>query len=166
MARKRTTFDWSADPDEPDLKVLVDRAPRRELKDELKRVAALVKVLLRLSRGERSRLPLPASALDALQELHDAKGPARKRQMNYVKRALAAEDLDRVDAALAGDGDDDVALRAAERWRTRLLEEGDAALAALLTEHPHANRQHLRSLVRARTPRPLLKALQALLTAR
>ena len=35
-----------------------------------------------------------------------------------------------------------------EAWRERLLDEGDAALGALLDEHPTADRQHLRQLVR------------------
>jgi len=35
-----------------------------------------------------------------------------------------------------------------ERWRDRLIAEGDNALAALLDEHPHADRQQLRQLVR------------------
>ena len=35
-----------------------------------------------------------------------------------------------------------------EHWRERLLAEGDAALAGLLEEHPSADRQRLRQLVR------------------
>ena len=35
-----------------------------------------------------------------------------------------------------------------ERWRERLLAEGDAALAELLDEYPDADRQALRTLVR------------------
>lgn len=42
--------------------------------------------------------------------------------------------------------------RLAERWRTRLLEEGDPALAELLAAFPHAERQRLRQCLRqART---------------
>src|SRR5690606_30194453 len=39
-------------------------------------------------------------------------------------------------------------LHRAERWRERLLEGGDAALGELLGEHPRADRQKLRQLVR------------------
>ena len=39
-------------------------------------------------------------------------------------------------------------LHRAESWRTRLLEEGDAALAELLDAYPAADRQRLRQLVR------------------
>ena len=39
-------------------------------------------------------------------------------------------------------------LHKVETWRARLLEDGDVALGELLTEHPTADRQHLRQLVR------------------
>ena len=39
-------------------------------------------------------------------------------------------------------------LHKVETWRTRLLEDGDTALADLLSEFPSADRQHLRQLVR------------------
>jgi ribosome-associated protein len=35
-----------------------------------------------------------------------------------------------------------------EEWRDRLMNDGDVALADLLTVHPEADRQHLRQLVR------------------
>ena len=40
------------------------------------------------------------------------------------------------------------ALHRVEAWRERLIADGDAALAELLAEYPHADRQHLRQLVR------------------
>lgn len=39
-------------------------------------------------------------------------------------------------------------LHALERWRERLMAEGDAALQALFEAHPQADRQRLRLLVR------------------
>ncbi|MBS0461458.1 MAG: DUF615 domain-containing protein [Proteobacteria bacterium] len=35
-----------------------------------------------------------------------------------------------------------------EHWRERLLADGDTALAEFITEHPTADRQHLRQLAR------------------
>lgn len=52
--------------------------------------------------------------------------------------------------------------RMAERWRTRLLAEGDTALAELMTEIPGADRQHLRQLLRqARTETPTDRSKRA-----
>ena len=36
----------------------------------------------------------------------------------------------------------------AERWRARLINDGNAALTELLNDHPHADRQQLRQLIR------------------
>ena len=41
------------------------------------------------------------------------------------------------------------AMHRVEAWRERLLADGDPALAQLLDEHPTADRQHLRALVRS-----------------
>lgn len=60
----------------------------------------------------------------------------------------------------------------AERWRTRLLAEGDAALNELVAEVPGVDRQHLRQLLRQaraepptdrskRAARELLRAIRA-----
>jgi len=38
-----------------------------------------------------------------------------------------------------------------EHWRERMLDEGDSAVEAWLTDHPGADRQHLRQLVRQAT---------------
>ena len=35
-----------------------------------------------------------------------------------------------------------------EHWRDRLIDEGDPAVESFLQEHPQADRQHLRQLVR------------------
>ena len=55
--------------------------------------------------------------------------------------AALAEDRDSAHRAAA-------ALHHVERWRERLLEEGDEALAEFIAAHPHADRQQLRQLVR------------------
>ena len=57
-------------------------------------------------------------------------------------------DVEAVRAAMQGDTPEAAVHRRADRWRERLLEEGDAALAALVEEVPGADRQRLRALVR------------------
>src|SRR3546814_12176571 len=62
------------------------------------------------------------------------------------------EALDAIRDALDAGGEsarqETALLHRAERWRERLLEEGDAALAELIEAHPSADRQQLRQLVR------------------
>ena len=80
---------------------------------------------------------------------------ARKRQVQYLAKHMRRredEALAAIRAALEHEKSDHrreaQALHAVEHWRDRLIEEGDAALAQLLAEHPRADRQHLRQLAR------------------
>jgi ribosome-associated protein len=80
---------------------------------------------------------------------------ARKRQMQFLAKNLRRSDdaaLEAIRAALDHDKADSrkesAALHHVEAWRDRLIEQGDEALAELIAEHPHADRQHLRQLAR------------------
>ncbi|KAA2286267.1 ribosome biogenesis factor YjgA [Arenimonas fontis] len=80
---------------------------------------------------------------------------ARKRQVQYLAkhlRRLDEEALAAIRGALEHDKAEHLrearALHAIERWRDRLMEEGDAALSELLSRFPQADRQHLRQLAR------------------
>ncbi len=80
---------------------------------------------------------------------------ARKRQVQYLAKHMRRredEALAAIRAALEHEKSDHrreaQALHAVEHWRDRLIDEGDAALAEFLAEHPRADRQHLRQLAR------------------
>jgi len=62
------------------------------------------------------------AALDAIRDALDANSDTGRREVAMMHRA--------------------------EDWRERLMNEGDKALAALLDDHPQADRQQLRTLVR------------------
>ncbi len=80
---------------------------------------------------------------------------ARKRQTQFLAkqlRRLDREALAPIREALSTDREqarrNAAVLHRTERWRDRLLAEGDDALAELLAAFPQADRQHLRQLVR------------------
>lgn len=80
---------------------------------------------------------------------------AHKRQLAFLVKHMRCED-DEILVAIrdALDVNSDTARREVaviywvERWRERLLADGDAALAELLEAYPAADRQQLRQLVR------------------
>jgi ribosome-associated protein len=81
-------------------------------------------------------------------------------------RTLDDADVESIRAALENDRakahQETAALHRVESWRTRLIDEGDAALDELLAVHPAADRQHLRQLARnARAERDREKPLHA-----
>lgn len=125
---------------------------RREALD----VLALAQSLGTLSDTQLEQVHVPAHLLPHFAELRriSAHG-ARKRQHAYIAKQLRGEDdaaLETIRDALAAGGEaarqQTALLHRAEAWRERLLSEGDAALADLLDQHPAADRQHLRQLVR------------------
>jgi ribosome-associated protein len=80
---------------------------------------------------------------------------ARKRAVGFLAKKLRKEDeaaLLALRAALehekSGGRREAAALHRIEALRDELVEHGDEALAALLAEHPQADRQHLRQLAR------------------
>lgn len=165
MAKKTSRFQWTADPDDPDRVVPVDREPRSVLEDHLARVDELVQRILARPAAERAFLPLDDDVLRELEVLDGLpNGPAVKRQLHYVRRLVAPVDLDALQAALDGETPRAAWLRSLERWRTRLLTEGDAALTTFVDAHPQADRQHLRALIRQadRDPRAARKLFDAL----
>ena len=119
-------------------------------------VLALGQQLVALSAAQLAKLPIPE---DLLPHIRDAKRitshVAHKRQLAFLAKQMRREDDEALDAirdALDAGGDaarrETAALHRVETWRERLLADGDAALAELLAEHPAADRQHLRQLVR------------------
>jgi ribosome-associated protein len=119
-------------------------------------VLALGEKLVSLTEAQLAKLPVPESLLPHIRECKRITAQiAHKRQLQYLAKQMRREDDDVLDAirdALDEKGEaarrEVAAMHRIETWRERLLEGGDAALAQLLDEHPEADRQVLRQLVR------------------
>jgi len=76
----------------------------------------------------------------------------RRRQMQYVGKLMRRIDVEPLREAVAslqlGHAKDSLALHEAERWRAELIASDDA-LTGWLEQHPGADVQQLRSLIRA-----------------
>ncbi len=124
-------------------------------KREAHALQSLGENLVALKAGQLERIPLPADLQAAILEarrLHQR--GARKRQMQYIGKLMRQlDDPAAVQAAydrVVHPGEAETRLlHRLERWRDRLLEDGDAAVGDWLAEHPDTDRQHLRQLVRA-----------------
>jgi len=113
----------------------------------------LGKNILSLSQDAQNSIALPESLEKALNDARRIKkNSALKRQLQYIGKLMRAIDLEPIQAQylkLTNHYDQDVKkFHHLEKWRDRLLAEGDKALEDLLNENPNADRQHLRQLVR------------------
>ena len=112
--------------------------------------------LTALSAAQLAKLPIPEDLLPHIVETQRITAHvARKRQLAFLAKQMRRQDDETLEAirdALDAGGEaarrETAELHRVEAWRQRLLDDGDAALAELLTEHPDADRQHLRQLVR------------------
>lgn len=113
----------------------------------------LGETLVDLTGQKLAALPLPDHLREAILEARGIKSHgARRRQLQYIGKLMRELDTRPIAEALEGlqrEGAQDAARHhRIERWRERLLAEGDNALGALLEDHPGADRQHLRQLLR------------------
>lgn len=134
-----------------------DQPPEENSKSQRKReVTALQDLgeeLLKLNSGQLEQIPLPEDVRSAIEDAlkMNAHG-ALRRQKQYIGKLMRNVDAAPIQAALDAikeHGHTSAArFRELERWRDRLLAEGDAAISAFVETYPHADRARLRTLAR------------------
>ena len=114
----------------------------------------LAEEILGLPRVELEGLGLGADtwvAIDETARIKDRR--AMRRHVKRVANCLARENTEPLQALLEARAERALQATARhhqlERWRARLIEEGDAALTEFLDAYPGADGQQLRTLVRA-----------------
>ena len=131
-----------------------DELPSKSAKKrEMKALQELSRRLAGLPEATLDRFELADSTRAVIREIARMKpSGARNREMKYAAQHLAQEDL----AAVHAWFEDSKARHAAEnrhfheleRWRDRLVAEGDEALTELMTERPELDVQAIRQLMR------------------
>ncbi len=126
---------------------------KSQRKRDMHALQSLGQQLVELPKDQFEKITLAEGLHDAIMEARRIhQHGARKRQLQYIgklMRGLDAEPIqEQLDTLLGHSKRAAQALHHLERWRDRLLEEGDGALADLLDEHPQADHQYLRQLMR------------------
>ena len=134
-----------------------DDNPEGPSKSQLKRESLALQdlgaELVKLPESQLAALDLPEKLRDAIELARRITSHgAQKRQRQYIGRLMHDVDAEPIRALLEQlRGSDRVSkarFQETERWRDRLIAEGDTALAEFLERRPTADRQHLRRLVR------------------
>lgn len=134
-------------------------SPEEELisKSQKKRDATaaqeLGKDLLTLSPEALNTIELPDTLSKALDDARRIKkNSALKRQLQYIGKLMRHMDVEPIREQylkLTNHYRQDIKeFHQLEKWRDRLLSEGDKALEDLISEVPNTDRQHLRQLIR------------------
>ena len=140
-------------PDEDETSL---REPERPSKTRLKQAShelqALGVALVELSDERLAKLAMPERLLDALRAYKQTRShEGRRRQMQYIGKLMRGVDVEPLRAAVTqvqlGQTRESLALHQAERWRAELLTD-DEALTRFACEHPDADMQQLRTVIR------------------
>lgn len=139
--------------DEEDVEYYAVRPNKTQIKKDIAVLFALGEEMSELSAAQLKNLELPENINKPLTEVAGMphKG-ARKRLLKFIAGQLYKIDVEPFLEKLARVKNQSAhAVREhhlVERWRDRLIAEGNDALTALLSEQPHADRQQLRQLLR------------------
>jgi ribosome-associated protein len=125
---------------------------KTKIKQQMHDLQDIGEQLVALSKEHLAELDIPENLRDAIKEVKRInKFGAIRRQMQYIGRLMRDIDPAPIQAKLGawnGTSRQHVAwLHQVEHWRDRLLDDPDA-LTELLAEHPDADAQHLRTLIR------------------
>jgi len=129
------------------------RPNKTQIKKDMAVLFALSEEMSELSAAQLKHLELPENIHKAVVEVSGMphKG-ARKRLLKFITGQLHKIDVEPILEKLARIKNKSAhAVREhhiAERWRDKLIAEGNDALTGLLNEQPHADRQQLRQLIR------------------
>jgi len=131
-----------------------DGPSKSQVKRDLHALQAMAEQMVSLPRAELQRLNLGEAtwvAIDETARIKDLR--ALRRHYKRIANCLARENTeplhDLLDAREQRAREASARHHQLERWRGRLIEEGDAALTEFLNVFPDADRQQLRTLVRA-----------------
>ena len=120
-------------------------------------VLALAQQLVDLPPSKLAKMNLPEDVQREIDQTRRITSHiARKRQLAFLAKVMRRHDEDAFADARAALGEnrerqrqETAAMHRLEALRDRLLgDHGDAALGALVEQHPQIDRQHLRSLIR------------------
>ncbi|WP_346798909.1 ribosome biogenesis factor YjgA [Halomonas sp. Bachu 37] len=132
---------------------LDERPSKSQLKREMHALQALGETLIAMKPAELARFPLSDDMLRAIEETSRIRShEGRRRHMQYVGKLIRKEDLVAIQAVFDAIEQEkhqrDHAFHRLEKWRDRLIEEGDQGVEAFMADYPDADRQALRQLAR------------------
>lgn len=125
---------------------------KTQRKLEMHALQALGEELITMPESQLAQIPLPEPLRAAVLEARKmTKRGALHRQRQYIGRVMREIDAKPVREAVGKirerERSQHMIFQQAERWRDRILEQGDEAIEHLVLACPHADRQRIRSLL-------------------
>ncbi|OAN16530.1 hypothetical protein A3K86_10185 [Photobacterium jeanii] len=145
MSRKNKKAPW----EEEEEIIWVSKSEMKRDMEELQRIG---EEIAELKPNALAKIPLDDEMLAAIKDAQRFKNEARRRQLQYIGKLMRNIDVEPIQAALDKlknkHSQATVELKKLEQKRDKLIENGDSMINAILVDHPDADRQRLRQLVR------------------
>ncbi|MDP2568791.1 ribosome biogenesis factor YjgA [Photobacterium damselae subsp. piscicida] len=145
MSRKNKKAPWEEEEE-------IIWVSKSEMKRDMEELQKIGEELVELKPNALAKMPLDEDMMDAIKDAQRFTKEARRRQLQYIGKQMRFIDIEPIEAALDKlrnkHSQQTVMLKKLEQKRDKLIENGDSMINAILVDHPHANRQHLRQLVR------------------
>lgn len=131
----------------------LERPSKSQRKRDMQALQKIGEALVDLPASQLEKIPLTGLLLDAVNEARLLKShEAKRRQMQYIGRLMRDIDPQPIEEALSKiqskHQQNKAQFHQIERWRDRLIAEGDKQLETFLNQYPQSDRQHLRQLIR------------------
>lgn len=130
----------------------VERLNKSQQKREIKELHELAVKLSKLDIQPLERMQLPPELFKALVDVQGMKHGAAKRQFKFIVKLLRQNETESLVETIAGleakKVEEDKNFHCIERWRERLMTDGQAAITEFMAMYPHADAGQIRQLVR------------------
>jgi len=128
----------------------ISKSQRKRECDDMQKLG---ESLINLKTSELNELNLPDILHNALEDAQKiSQRGALKRHKQYIGKIMREVDIEDIqkqyDNFCHKDDLNNAHFKRLEKWRDRILGEGDKALNELINEFPNIDRQHIRQLIR------------------
>jgi len=131
---------------------LVERLNKSQQKRDIQALLDLGKRLAQLDAAALTGFDLPPELLQALLDVQGMRFGAEKRQFKRICKLLRNIDIEAMQQTFQQldeqKTNQDKHFHRVERWRDRLLAEGQTAITAFMDKHPQADAGQIRQLLR------------------
>ena len=126
---------------------------KTQRKKECDQTLELGEKIAALSKEELQHMDMDDELLHAFEECQKIKSNgALKRQKHYIAKLLRGRDIEplasQLNHILHKHDVHSAEFKRMEKWRDTIIDDGDNGINAFLEQYPHADRHHLRQLVR------------------
>lgn len=130
-----------------------DETSRSTLKREMTALQKMGETLVDMPQSQLDKIPLPDELIEAINHARSINSrEGKRRQLQYIGKLMRTIEIEPIQAAIKKvqltNRQVTAQFHQAEEWRERLINEGDDAIQAFVSQNTEADRQKLRQLTR------------------